>query len=107
MLVTGLASVAASVIYANVTAARQAAQSRVQDATIAQLQAQLLAACGFAADVGGAPVVTGPTGKASELSVKIVSDSRAQWRQLGCPGKLAPPEPSFTRWAAFYHLPAS
>src|SRR5258707_12749320 len=90
MLVTGLASVAASVIYANVTAASQAAQSRVQDATIAQLRAQQLAACAFAADVGTVPLPDAP--RPSRLGVSIVADSRAQWRGLHCPGTL-PPSP--------------
>lgn len=93
MLAVGVASLTASVAYARMTA-----QS---------LQAQLLASCDFAADVGAAPITVAPSGKASELGVKIVADSRSQWRRLGCPGTLAPPEPSFARWAAYYHLPAS
>lgn len=71
------------------------------------LRAAVLASCAFAADLGGAPVVTAPGGKASRLGVSIVADSRAQWRHLGCPGHLAPAAPSFARWARFYHLPDS
>lgn len=70
-----------------------------------QLRTAVVASCGFAADLASAPVVAGPTGKASQLGVKIVSDSRVQWHGLGCPGVLAPPAPSFVKWAKVYHLP--
>lgn len=71
-----------------------------------RLRGTVLASCAFASDVGSAPVAAGPGGKASELGVSIVADSRAQWRRLGCPGHLAPPEPSFVKWARYYHLDA-
>jgi hypothetical protein len=76
-----------------------------QRTTTDQLRTAVVASCGFAADLASAPVVAGPTGKASQLGVKIVSDSRVQWRGLGCPGHLAPPQPSFVKWAKVYHLP--
>ena len=69
-----------------------------------QVRDAVLASCAFADDVGSAPVAVAPGGKASELGVSIVADSRAQWRRLGCPGHLAPPQPSFVRWARYYHL---
>jgi hypothetical protein len=71
-----------------------------------QLRAATRSACQFAADLAGAPVVASPAGKASRLGVSIVSDSRQQWRGLGCPGRLAPPAPSFVKWARYYHLPS-
>lgn len=74
---------------------------------VSSLRAAVLASCAFAADLGSAPVTAAPGTKASELGVSIVADSRAQWRQLGCPGHLAPPSPSFTHWARIYHLPGS
>jgi len=72
----------------------------------AKLRAGVLASCAFAADLGGAPFPSSPA-KVSRLGVAIVADSRAQWRHLGCPGQLAPPQPSFVRWARYYHLPDS
>lgn len=72
---------------------------------VGQLRAAVLASCAFAADLGSAPVVTGPSVKASRLGVTIVADSRAQWRKLGCPGHLAPPGPGFAKWARYYRLP--
>jgi hypothetical protein len=75
---------------------------------IGQLRAAVLSECAFAADLAGAPVSVAPaTGKAAKLGVSIVADSRVQWRGLGCPGRLAPPAPSFVRWARYYHLPSS
>jgi hypothetical protein len=71
----------------------------------ARLRAGVLASCAFAADLGGAPFPA--SAKVSKLGVSIVADSRAQWRHLGCPGHLAPPAPSFVKWARFYHLPDS
>lgn len=71
-----------------------------------RVRGAVLASCAFAADVGSAPVAVAPGGKASELGVAIVADSRAQWRRLGCPGHLAPPQPSFIRWARYYGLDA-
>jgi len=71
---------------------------------VSQVRSAVLASCAFAADVGSAPIVVAPGGKAPELGVSIVADSRAQWRRLGCPGRLAPPQPSFAKWARYYHL---
>lgn len=84
----------------------QDAQARELAGQVAKLQRAVLSSCAFAADVGSAPVAAGPGGKASELGVSIVADSRAQWRQLGCPGHLPPPQPSFAKWARYYHLDA-
>jgi hypothetical protein len=71
------------------------------------LRTAVLASCAFAADLGGAPVTTQPGIRPSRLGISIVADSRAQWHHLGCPGRLAPPAPSFVKWARFYHLEAS
>ena len=94
MLAVGVASVVASVAYASTTARRQ-------DAVIAQLRAQQLAACGFARDLGGVPLPDKP--RPSKLGVSLVTDSRAQWRTLHCPGALPVP-PGLAKWAAVYHL---
>lgn len=72
-----------------------------------RLQAAVQASCQFAADLGSAPVVASPGGKASRLGVSIVADSRQQWRKLGCPGRLTPPQPSFVQWARYFHLPST
>ena len=84
-----------TVVYANSTA-------RVQDGTIAQLRTQLLAACGFAADIGTAPIPDRPV--PGRLGIKIVTDSRGQWHALHCPGSLPVP-PGLAKWAAHYHIP--
>ena len=73
-----------------------------------QANARTRAQCQFDADIGGAPIaVNVATGKASVLSVTIVSDARVAWHHLGCPGALAPPDPSFAHWAAYYRLPVN
>jgi hypothetical protein len=72
----------------------------------AALRMSVQAQCRFDADLGSAPITLNPaTGKASLLGVSIVSDSRVAWHGLGCPGKLAPPSPSFLKWSKFYGLP--
>jgi hypothetical protein len=101
MLAVGVASAVASITYANSTASRQDAQSRVQDKTIAQLRVQQLAACGFARDLGSVPLPDKP--RPSRLGVSLVTDDRAQWRALHCPGTLPVP-PGLAKWAAVYHL---
>lgn len=74
--------------------------------TTQRLTREVQSQCHFDADLAGLPVTVNPaTGKASVLGVKIVSDSRVAWHQAGCPGRLAPASPSFSRWARFYHLP--
>ena len=94
MLATGVASVVASVAYASASARRQ-------DVTIAQLRVQQLAACGFARDLGSVPLPDKP--RPSRLGVSLVTDDRAQWRALHCPGTLPVP-PGLAKWAAVYHL---
>jgi len=102
-----------TVVYANSTAARQDAQSRAQDATIARLNAaiaqqrrQQLTSCNAAADLGTAvlPARPGP----SRFAVKIVTDNRAQWYGLGCgrPGSLPVP-PGLAAAAARYGIPVN
>lgn len=72
---------------------------------VSHLRGAISASCAFAADVGSAPIASAAKVKPSRLGVSIVADSRMQWRRLGCPGQLAPPQPSFIRWARYYHLP--
>ena len=69
---------------------------------VGKLQTALLASCAFAADVGSVPIPPRPV--PSKLGISLVADSRAQWRELHCPGNLPAP-PGFARWAAFYDLP--
>lgn len=66
---------------------------------------QLLLHCNFDRDISGVAVVASPNGKASELGVKLVSDSRGEFLGLGCPGDLHNASKSFRHWAAFYDLP--
>ncbi|HEV2376226.1 MAG TPA: hypothetical protein VGS19_29160 [Streptosporangiaceae bacterium] len=94
-LLTGGANLVAT--YLQVQAVRHTVQA-VGHASEAQ--------CKFDYDLSGVPISINPaTGQASLLGVKIVADSRAAWRGLGCPGRLARPSPSFVKWARFYHLP--
>jgi len=74
---------------------------QVNEATV-RAQAQ----CAFNADIGPVPVTVPASGKPAILGVKIISDARIAWRRAGCPGRLAPPAPSFVKWAAYYRLPA-
>lgn len=69
-----------------------------------QLRTQLQASCAFAADIGSVPLPDSPT--PSKLGVSLVVDSRAQWRELRCPGPLPEP-PGLAKWAAYYRLPGS
>ncbi len=101
MLAVGVASAVASIAYASSATHRLDAQARVQAATIAQLRAQQLAGCAFAADIGSVPLAASP--RPSRLGVLLVTDSRAQWRGAHCPGTLPVP-PGLARWAAYYHL---
>lgn len=72
-----------------------------------RLTREVRSQCRFDADLAGVPITVNPaTRRAAPLSVKIVSDARTAWHQAGCPGRLAAPSPSFTRWARFYHLPS-
>jgi hypothetical protein len=66
---------------------------------------QLVGSCQFYQDLSGAPIaVNGVTHKATQLSVKIVADSRAAFVQEGCKGGLAPASESLIRWARYYHV---
>jgi hypothetical protein len=110
-LTVGAASFGASVIYANVTAGRLATQARVQDKTIARLNAtiaqqrrQLLASCNAAADLGTVPLPAKPP--PSRFAVKIVTDNRAAWYGNGCPGSLPVP-PGLAVAAARWHVPVN
>lgn len=89
MLVTGVAAVLSSIAYANYT--------------VAQLRSQQLAGCAFAAHLGSAALPDRP--RPGRLGVQLVTDSRAQWRALHCPGSL-PPGTGLVKWAHFYRLPA-
>jgi hypothetical protein len=73
---------------------------------VSEANARAQAQCAFNADLGPVPVTIPASGKPAILGVKIISDARIAWRRAGCPGRLAPPAPSFVRWARFYHLPA-
>jgi hypothetical protein len=71
---------------------------------ISQLERQQQASCAFASDVGSVPLPDSP--RPSKLGVSLVTDARAQWRELHCPGALAP-SPGLAKWAAYYHLAGS
>lgn len=73
--------------------------------SVNDLAVQQHAQCKFYDDLGGAPVVAAPGVKPSILGVKIVSDARVAWYQLGCPGMQQPAAASFMQWAAYYKLP--
>lgn len=73
-------------------------------AQVDKLGSQQRAACAFAADLGSAPLPDKP--KPGKLGVSLVTDSRAQWRGLHCPGTLPVP-PGLAKWAAYYHLPGN
>jgi hypothetical protein len=75
--------------------------SRVVNAAAGRVQAL----CRFDADLGAVPLTVPKGARASRFGVLIISDARAAWRRTGCPGRLGPPDPSFTKWATFYHLP--
>lgn len=99
--------------HGNTQAAHLAATQRTQretvrtlNRTVRKLEREVKSSCRFDGDLAGVPITLNPaTRRASELGVKIVSDSRVAWRLAGCPGRLASPAPSFLRWARFYRLP--
>ncbi len=106
-----IAVVLAGTWYAVYAGNRNAARITASDAVLAQqvraLQRAVTSSCKFNADLAGLPITVSPaTGKATLLGVQIVSDARATWRGLGCPGMLPPPSPSFAKWARYYRLPA-
>lgn len=68
-------------------------------------------ACDFWYPLTNLPVtVIPPSRKASQVSVHIISGAResyaGQCSDHGLP-PLPPPDPSFTRWARFYHVPVT
>lgn len=72
------------------------------------LAAQIRADCSWYRDLASLPVAApGAGGKPSIVLPRLISDSRTAWHEKGCTGKLPAPDPSFVRWAVFYHLPAS
>lgn len=76
--------------------------------SIHNLAVQQHAQCKFYDDLGTAPIASvGPGGKASILGVQIVSDARVAWHEGGCPGVQQAPDPTFLKWAAYYHLPVN
>jgi hypothetical protein len=76
--------------------------SRVVNAANGRVQAL----CQFDADLGTAPLTVPKGARASRFGVLIISDARAAWHRTGCRGRLGPPDPSFVKWARYYHLPA-
>jgi hypothetical protein len=75
--------------------------------TTRKQERQIQADCVFYGHLAGLPVTTNiTTGKPTRLSVQLISDVRVTWRDRDCPGMLPPPDPSFTRWARAYGLPA-
>lgn len=61
-------------------------------------------ACDFWRDLAGLPVtILSSTGKPSELSISIIAHSRTAFRGSGCTGPLPPPDPSFKKWAPYFH----
>lgn len=74
--------------------------------TNVRLEQQLHADCGWYGHIAGLPVPFAPGAqKPSELSVRLISDSRVAWNGHGCPGTIPVPDPSLVKWAAYYHLP--
>jgi len=76
--------------------------SRVVNAANARARAL----CQFDADLGTVPLTIPKGARASRFGVLIISDARTAWHRTGCPGRLGPPDPSFVKWARYYHLPA-
>ena len=76
--------------------------SRVVNAANGRVQAL----CRFDADLGTVPLTVPKGARAPRFGVLIISDARTAWRRTGCPGRLGPPDPSFVKWARYYHLPA-
>jgi hypothetical protein len=97
-------SVAAVQRQADGQARGQAAVIARLNAAIAQLRRQQLAACNAAADLGSVPLPRRPV--PSKLAVSLVTDNRAQWHGLGCPGSLPVP-PGLAEAAARYHVPVN
>ena len=72
------------------------------NAANARAQAQ----CQVAVDLSGAPIIMPKAvPKEPPLGVKIISDFRVAWHRAGCSGELDTPDPTFVRWAHYYHLP--
>lgn len=92
-----------SVAATNAKVARQEAALEKQQAI---LERQIQADCNVYARLAPLPVTLNiTTGRPTLLSVQLISDSRVAWTAKGCTGTLAAPDPSFVKWASFYHLP--
>lgn len=73
----------------------------------AQQDGRLTASCQFWRTLAPLPVtIAEQTGRPSSLGVSIIAESRAAYAGQGC-GKLPPADPSFAKWAKYYHLPVS
>ena len=70
------------------------------------LQRQIVADCGFYADLAGLPVTVPVTGGRPTVTLpRIISDSRGAFVGHGCPGPIPRANPAFIKWATYYHLP--
>lgn len=107
VFVVTIGLLAASFLFQNAQVRKvkaNAAQIAVQaDALAKQLQAD----CGWYRDVSQLPVATPAMGNPSIVVPKLISDSRAAWHGHGCPGQVPPANPSYVKWARFYHLPVN
>jgi hypothetical protein len=73
----------------------------------AQQNGRLSASCRFWRTLAPLPVtIAQQTGRPSSLGISIIAESRAAYAGQDC-GKLPPADPSFAKWAKFYHLPIS
>jgi hypothetical protein len=72
--------------------------------SISQLTAAQRSQCLADRDISNVAAIK-ITQKPSRTLISFVAHERQAFAGLGCPGKLAPPDPSFTRWAKAYRLP--
>lgn len=64
------------------------------------------ASCDVWADIGSAPLTITPQNpKPSQLTIKIIDDSREAFQVQVCPGVLPEPDPQLAHWERYYHLP--
>lgn len=107
LFVVAIAIGAANLLFTSSQVHHVAATNEKLTQAVALEQQQIRADCGFYGHLSGLPITDPPgPGNPSRLGVQIISDSRASFLGHGCPGHLPPPDPSFAKWAAFYHLPA-